>query len=93
MEEEEEGELNIKAIEGTFPRKTPSGKDFPIGQLVSVEPDRHSMIRIRLFGTSGESSHIRGLLEKYPTLFFCENLVGFNEARLHEVTLNLHTHA
>ena len=33
------------------------------------------------------------LLEKYLTLFFCENLVIFNEARLHEATLNLHTHA
>ena len=32
------------------------------------------------------------LLEKYLT-FFCENLVDFNEARLHEATLNLHTHA
>ena len=33
------------------------------------------------------------LLEKYPTLvFFCENLVDFNEAHLHEATLNLHTH-
>ena len=25
--------------------------------------------------------------------FFLENLVDFNEARLHEATLNLHTHA
>ena len=33
------------------------------------------------------------LLEKYPTLFFCENLVDFSEAHLHEATLNLHTHA
>ena len=33
------------------------------------------------------------LLEKYPTLFFYENLVDVNEARLHEATLNLHTHA
>ena len=24
--------------------------------------------------------------------FFCKNLVDFNEARLHEATLNLHTH-
>ena len=33
------------------------------------------------------------LLEKYPTLFyFCKNLVDFNEVRLHEATLNLHTH-
>ena len=32
------------------------------------------------------------LLEKYPT-FFCEILVDLNEARLHEKTLNLHTHA
>ena len=29
-----------------------------------------------------------GLLEKYPN-FFCENLVDFNEAYLHVVTLNL----
>jgi hypothetical protein len=36
---------------------------------------------------------IRDLLEKYPTLFFCKNLVDFNETRLHESTLNLHTHA
>ena len=33
------------------------------------------------------------LLEKYPTLFFCKNLVYFNEARLHEVTFNPNTHA
>jgi hypothetical protein len=34
------------------------------------------------------------LLEKYPTLFYvCEYLVDFNEARLHEATLNLHMHA
>ena len=33
------------------------------------------------------------LLEKYPTFFFCVNLVEFNEARLHEATLNLRTHA
>jgi len=26
------------------------------------------------------------LLEKYPTFIFCENLVDFNEARLHEAT-------
>ena len=32
------------------------------------------------------------LLEKYPTFFFLENLVDFNEAHLHEATLNLHTH-
>ena len=25
--------------------------------------------------------------------YFCENLVGLNEARLHEVALNLHKHA
>ena len=28
----------------------------------------------------------------YPT-FFYENLVDFNEALLHEATLNLHTHS
>ena len=33
------------------------------------------------------------LLEKYPTFSFCENLVDFNEAHLHHVTLNFHTHA
>ena len=32
------------------------------------------------------------LLEKYPTLLFCENLVDFNEARLQEANLNRHTH-
>ena len=32
------------------------------------------------------------LIEKYPTLFFCENLVDLNEVRLHEATLNLHMH-
>jgi len=30
------------------------------------------------------------MLEKYPYFYFCENLVDFNEARLHEATLNLH---
>ena len=29
-------------------------------------------------------------LEKYLTFFYCENLVDFNEAHLHEATLNLH---
>ena len=36
------------------------------------------------------------ILEKYPTIlfyFFCENLVDFNKTRLHEATLNVHTHA
>ena len=33
------------------------------------------------------------LLEKYPNFFFWESLVDFNEARLHEATLNLHMHA
>ena len=33
---------------------------------------------------------IRGLLDKYQTYFFCENLVDFNEARLLEAILNLH---
>ena len=34
------------------------------------------------------------LLEKYPTLFFfCENLVDFNKAHLHDATLNLDMHA
>ena len=33
--------------------------------------------------------------QKYPTLFlfFRKNLVDFNEAHLHKVTVNLHTHA
>ena len=29
----------------------------------------------------------------FDLFFFCENLVDFNGARLHEATLNLHTHA
>ena len=33
------------------------------------------------------------LLERYPILFLCENLVNFNEARLHKATLNPHTRA
>ena len=37
-------------------------------------------------------STIRGLLEKCPTLLFCEILVDFNKAPFHEATLNLHTH-
>ena len=36
---------------------------------------------------------IRDLLEKYPALLFCENLMDSNEARLYEETLNLYTHA
>ena len=32
------------------------------------------------------------LLEKYSIFFLCKNLVDFNEARLQEATLNLHTH-
>ena len=37
-------------------------------------------------------STIATLLEKYPNFFFCEKLVNFNGGRLHEATLNLHTH-
>ena len=37
------------------------------------------------------SVYLRGVLEKYPTFFFCENLMDFNEAHLHEESLNLHT--
>jgi len=38
--------------------------------------------------------HIRGLLEKYPTVFFlCKHLMDYNLARLHEPTLNLSAHA
>ena len=37
---------------------------------------------------------IRGLLEKYPTVFFlCEHLMDYNLARLHDPTLNLSAHA
>ena len=37
---------------------------------------------------------IRGLLEKYPTVFFlCEHLMDYNLVRLHEPTLNLSAHA
>ena len=32
-------------------------------------------------------------VRKASDLIFCENLVDFNEARLHEATLDLHTHA
>ena len=28
----------------------------------------------------------------FDLIFFCENLVDFNQARLHKATLNLHTH-
>ena len=35
---------------------------------------------------------ISTLLEKYGPYFVLENLVDFNKARLHEATLNLHTH-
>jgi len=38
--------------------------------------------------------NIRGLLEKYPTVFcLCEHLMDYNLARLHEPTLNLSAHA
>jgi hypothetical protein len=33
------------------------------------------------------------LLRKVSDLIFFRNLVDFNETRLHEATLNLHTHA
>ena len=51
------------------------------------------VVRIILYAYSWVSSsepweEIRGLLEKYPTLLFCENLMDFNETRLLEVTLN-----
>ena len=31
-------------------------------------------------------------VRKVSDFFFCKNLVDFNEARLHEMTLNLHMH-
>ena len=33
------------------------------------------------------------LLICYKSILFCENLADFYEARLHEATFNLHTHA
>ena len=33
------------------------------------------------------------VLERYPTLLFCENLMDFNEVHLHEMTLNFHTYS
>jgi hypothetical protein len=42
---------------------------------------------------SGVQFSYSTLLEKYLTCFFGETLEDFNEAHLHEVTLNLHTHA
>ena len=32
------------------------------------------------------------LLEKYPTIFYLEDLLDFNEGRFHGATLKLHTH-
>ena len=32
-------------------------------------------------------------VRKVSGIFFCKNLVDFNEVHLHEVTLNPHTHA
>ena len=32
-------------------------------------------------------------VRKVSDLSFCENLVDFNEARMHETTVNLHTYA
>jgi hypothetical protein len=44
--------------------------------------------------TLKNEKHIRGLLEKYPTVFFlCEHLMDYNLACLHEPTLNLSAHA
>ena len=46
--------------------------------------------------TTNSGEMLRGnttLLKKYQTFFFCENLVDFNEACLHEATLNFHTDA
>ena len=33
------------------------------------------------------------IIRMYSTLFFCDNLVDFDEARLHEVTFNIRTYA
>ena len=35
---------------------------------------------------------MKDLLEKYQILLFCKHLVDFNEAGLHELTMNIHTH-
>jgi hypothetical protein len=32
-------------------------------------------------------------MDETTTLFFCKNLVDFNEVHLHEATLDLHTNA
>ena len=37
--------------------------------------------------------YIRVLLKQYWTFFLCKNMVDFNEVRLHEAILKLHTHA
>ena len=47
-----------------------------------------------MYGVQGElPAAYTTLLEKYPTFFFCKTLVDFDKARLHEVPLNLQTHA
>ena len=38
-------------------------------------------------------THRPTTVKKVSDLFFCENLVDFNETRLHEATLNFHTRA
>ena len=40
-----------------------------------------------------QSERYERSVRKVSDLFFCENLMDFNEAPLHEATLNLHTHA
>ena len=41
---------------------------------------------------SAEQYRYITLLEMYPTIFSPETLLDFHKTRLHEATLNLHTH-
>ena len=62
--------------------------DLPRGttlKAVSFAPGASSRIGCRWY-------HYLSV-RKVSEHFFCENLVDFSEARLHEATLNLHTHA
>ena len=66
-----------------------------ISLLLSKSTKGDTRFNVHIQQINRYQKYIWGLLEKYSSFFFffCKNLVDFNEAHLHEVTLILHTHA
>ena len=72
------------------------GVTFTVIHYSSHPSYREDIARARAHTHTHTHTHTQiyiTLLQEYPTLFFCEKLMDFNEARLHDATSNLHTHA